>query len=471
MLASPRNPCYALATQTGTKMPRKVRTMRILKKPALRKLAKRSSLAASCAAVLAFSTGCDRSDKEPERSPPIVASSAFEPDGFNMVASARGNPGGTSIGAAVASGSVAELETAGVQARLSIELDSPAIDLGPSARVALGGGFVMAADVKGTLKVWPKAGDSLAPMRYGSFYDQTGSRVAVTTGLKTHAYVAAEGALLRWEVGPEGTTNGYHPISIDAAGLADVEAANVLQASESGGSAAAKPKELGVAVYIAKPVPNKSLTKAKLWVEGQRPVLVSTGPGGATSASLVRLDPRRFLILTLDGRPETSPIHAIPLEVDESGRAVLGEDRVVYSAGPSQRRTKLHGLLIGANPFAVLPTWRTPQDFGLLVFRVGADPETAIWVDYPGTIEPAAADTATICGLPVVAFVHPETSERKASHVLEMGWLNERGELQDRRILATEKKIVHVALGEEGAGGWVVYTTPDGLRGRRIACR
>jgi len=328
----------------------------------------------------------------------------------------------------------------------------------------------MAVNGKHSVVVSRKVGDSFEPLRSCCADWWVPNGAALTTGVKTYAYAAEQGVVYREEVYPDGTHYNVRTIAVDVAPWSGVMAANVRLLSENGGSSVEKAVELGVALYIAKPATKRAKRTAKVWVERQKPISVPGAPEGATSAAILELGARRFLILTLDGRPEASQIYGIPMEIDDTGRAALGEDRVVFSAGRSEKRSRIRAVLVGENPFVLLPIWRTSQDFGLLAYRVGSEAENATWVDYPSRIDPAPVDASTLCGLPVVAFVRPETGEAKANHVLEMGWLNESGELQNRQVVATERKIEHVALSDEGSGRWLVYTTPDGLRGRKITC-
>jgi len=193
--------------------------------------------------------------------------------------------------------------------------------------------------------------------------------------------------------------------------------------------------------------------------------------GRATSTALLSTGPRQFIVLTLDGRLGMSPVHAISLELNAHGKPILGEDRVVYVAGPAEQHSSLTGVLVGQHPVALLPISKTTVDFGMLVFRVGKDTDDPPWIDYPNGLDPAPVATTTVCGLPTVVFVRPDTGEVDSDKVVELGWLDEQGKLRDRQVLDRDRAIFHVAIWSDGLTGSVVYAMSSGLRGRRLICR
>jgi len=368
----------------------------------------------------------------------------------------------------------------GTGASLVVDIETIAIAAkysdGPTAAV-VAGEFMGASDIYGLPSVWRRKGNAFELVVGGG--PESLHQVAMTNGVKTRLYIAAEGFLMRhewdsratkFERRSDGMIGKMIIVASDVAGWNSAAAGSVLDISSNPELADVGKKELGVAVFASKPKTRSKERRAKVWVEGQKPVYVGNDSGGATSASLLQLGPRRFLILTLDGQPDKSPIHAIPLDIDEKGAAVLGEDQTVYVAGKPGRRSTVRAVLVGGNPFVVHPTWRTPQDFGLLVHRVGAESAEPTWTDFPRDIDPAPFDVATLCGLPVVAFARPETKDAKPNIVLEVGWLRESGEIVDRLVIDSSRRIEHVAISSENSGGWVIYTSSDQLRARKIKC-
>ncbi|MFW5741057.1 MAG: hypothetical protein ACOC1F_11900, partial [Myxococcota bacterium] len=211
---------------------------------------------------------------------------------------------------------------------------------------------------------------------------------------------------------------------------------------------------------------------ARIWVEGHGARAISREAGGATAVSVVALGGGRFALLTLDGRMGMSPMHAVSLELDADGVPHLGEDRVVHVAGPAQQHTALTGVLLGRGPVALLPISKDARSFGLLSLRIGYGNGEApsSWVDYPNGLDPAPVATATVCGRPTVAFVRPRSADPDSERVLELGRLDREGAVVDREVVTVSERIPHVDVWGGQKGGWVVYATAEGLRGRRIGC-
>jgi hypothetical protein len=284
--------------------------------------------------------------------------------------------------------------------------------------------------------------------------------VALAAGSKTHAYWVSHGQLVRREVLPDGKEGPKTVVAADAAPSSPVVAAR------SSGHV-----ERDVVLYLGSKVSAQGERAARLWVEGQESRPVSRDAAGATSIALVPLGATRFAVLTLDGRLAMSPVHAISLELDAEGKPDLGEDRVVHVAGPAERQSALTGVLVGRGPVALLPISKTSTEFGLLVLRVGYEDDPPRWVDYPNGLDPAPLVAAIVCGKPTVAFVRPEAPTAGSARVLEVGQLDAQAELRDRKVLATAPAIPHVSLWGDASSGWVVYATPQGLRGRRLNCK
>ncbi len=342
---------------------------------------------------------------------------------------------------------------------LAIDLSAPEINFGPPVPAVLGGRMMVARTKGDDLIVSRWNGSSFEPISA----DPEGVSpwpVALAAGSKTHAYWASQGQIVRREILPDGKAGPKTVVATDAALSSPVVAAR------SSGH-----EERDVVLYIGSKVSAQGERAARLWVEGQESRPVSREAGGATSIALVHLGATRFALLTLDGRLAMSPVHAISLELDGEGHPDLGEDRVVHVAGPAERQTALTGVLVGRGPVALLPISKTSTDFGLLVLRIGYEDDPPRWVDYPNGLDPAPLTAAVVCNKPTVAFVRPNAPEAGSPRVLEIGVLDAQAELRDRRVLATSPAISHVSLWGDASSGWIVFTTEQGLRGRRLECR
>jgi hypothetical protein len=285
--------------------------------------------------------------------------------------------------------------------------------------------------------------------------------VALVSSSTHRAYWVSRGRLVRREIASDGTVGPLTVLASDA-----VEGSPVSAARSTGAT------EQDVVVYAGrKQIPGE--WSARVWVEGQGSRATSREAGSVTSLSLVHLGLSRFALLKLDGRLGMSPVHAVSLELDVDGVPHLGEDRVVYVAGSAERGTALTGILVGRGPVVLLPISRDAREFGLLLLRVGyGDGEApSEWVDYPNGLDPAPVATANVCGQPTAAFVRPAEAAPKSPRILEVGRLDGQGVLRDRRVMATAANIPHVDLWGDKSGGWLVYATEQGLRGRRIECK
>ena len=281
--------------------------------------------------------------------------------------------------------------------------------------------------------------------------------VAVVTGKQTRAYWVSHNNLVQREILPSGSQGQKTVVVSDALAGSPVVAA----ASQNS----------DIVLYIAESPTPRSAT---LWIEGRGSFPVSRDGGSATSVAMVQTESNRFVLFALDGRLGMSPIHAIPLEFDERGAPVFGEDRVVYVAGQAERHSTLTTTVVGGFPLVLMPISQSASNFGLMLLRVGIDEESPSWVDYPNGLDPAPIAAATVCGKPTIAFVHHESADPSSKKVLELAWLNDQAGLTDRTIVDKETAIRHVALADGGNGagsGWVVYSTSHELRGKRFGCR
>lgn len=396
-------------------------------------------------------------------SAPAVESSAAVPSIKSSAplvsASATPEPASSTASSAASSTTSPKGSAPAVSSALSVDLGAAELDLGPPVPAVLGGRMMVAKTKTEELIV--------SRMKDGSFEPITAPQgdvspwpVALAAGSKTHAYWVSHGQVVRREILPDGKVGPKTVVAADAALSSPVVAAR------SSGHV-----EHDVVLYIGSKVSAQGERTARLWVEGHETRPVSREAGGATSIALVHLGATRFALFTLDGRLAMSPVHAISLELDGEGNPDLGEDRVVHVAGPAERQTALTGVLVGRGPVALLPISKTSTDFGLLVLRAGYEDDPPRWVDYPNGLDPAPLVAATVCGKPTVAFVRPNAPAAGSARVLEVGHLDAQAELRDRKILATAPVISHVSLWGDASSGWVVYTTEQGLRGRRLECK
>ncbi len=295
--------------------------------------------------------------------------------------------------------------------------------------------------------------------------------LALVDGEASAVYWISRGRLVRRKIAADGTAQQLEVLASDAADGTRLSAGRPQRRADD-----------DVVMYIGREV-SKELERApRLWVEKHGSQRVSTEAGGATSVTVVGLGGNRFALLTLDGRVAMSPVHAISLELDADGAPHLGEDRVVYVAGPAERRTAITGVRVGPGPVALLPISKDDTHFGLLSLLVGdGDAEApSSWVDYPNGLDPAPATALVLCGEPRVLFARPENASPRAQRVLDMGRIGADGKVTDTRTLAKAGAIREISAWASASGakdsadkspaGWAVLVTDVGVIARPLTC-
>ena len=299
--------------------------------------------------------------------------------------------------------------------------------------------------------------------------------VALTTGRRSFAYWISKGRLVRREARADGLETPLEVVATDASDGAAVAAVR---------SAGKTPAD--VVVYTSRKATGSSATndltqwEPRLWVEGHASMAIAQEAASVSSVALVATGADRFVALTLDGRLAMSPLHAVTISLDKTGAPRVGRDAVAWVAGPVESLVRLTGLQLADGVVGLFPIYRDAQRFGLVAVDVATadasgrgQPSSVSWVDYPNGLDPAALASARICSRPLVAFVRPADREVGASHVLELAVVSRQGHgvvVGERRVMAVWERIHHVALGGGDKGGWLIYATDQGLRGRRLQC-
>jgi len=275
----------------------------------------------------------------------------------------------------------------------------------------------------------------------------------------------SQGRLVRRKVTDDGRIEPLEVLASDAADGTRVSAAR-----------AEGPVTSDVALYIGRNVSRELERAPRLWVDKQGSRRLSDEAGGATSVAVVGLRGNRMALLTIDGRTAMSPIHALSLELDADGVPHLGQDRVVFVAGPAERHTMISGVRLGPGPVALLAVSSDTTKFGLLSLLIGyGEAEApASWVEYPNGLDPAPVTGVTLCGEPHVLFVRPESEKPGARHMLELGQVGVDGKVTHVETLSSAAKIRAISAwapsrGSE-SGGWVVMITRDGAVARPLTC-
>ncbi len=325
------------------------------------------------------------------------------------------------------------------------------------------------------LAVAPFRGGRLTALAAG-FKPTRGPLVAVVDGSPARTYWISKDKLIRRKVSSDGVVGPIEVLATDAADYTRVSAAH------------AEAPGVDVVLYIGRLVSKELERRARMWVEAKGSKDVTPDGAGATSVSVVSLGGGRMALLSLDARLSMSPVHARYLELDASGAPHLGEDQVVYVAGPAEGRVAFAGVRLGLGPAALFAISKDTTTFGLLSLKIGygEGEAPASWLLYPNGISPAPIATAWACGKPMVAFVQPEDATANAREALVVASLDPDAHVDQPVPIAFAPSIKAVAIAAAppapadaahgqghppaAPGAWVVYSAESTLRARPVLC-
>lgn len=229
-----------------------------------------------------------------------------------------------------------------------------------------------------------------------------------------------------------------------------------------------------LAAYIARQQgPDAPLT-ARLWVRGHAETLSLTDD--TTSAHSVALVETTdgVAALFLEARTGMSAIHLRDVRFSASGTPSLGEDRIVWIAGPGRPSTELFAEPSDASTVMVRMTLeRDATHFGLVEVGVplaeGASPTEPDWYLYENGIEPAPFATASVCGRTRVILARPSTASPDSPQELVLADL---GAARDAPalILARSSAFFDVSVAPLARGALLAYVADHRTWARVIRC-
>jgi hypothetical protein len=214
------------------------------------------------------------------------------------------------------------------------------------------------------------------------------------------------------------------------------------------------------------------VTEAWLAIDDEPPVRLSEGGSGATAVALGARG-HSLVALTLDARAALTALHARTIAYEQGAR--LGEDVVLFVAGPSAIRTRVSAALpVAGTAWALLPIAKDIRDFGMLAVRVDDPPrvdEPAVWSLYPNGLDAAPIAVAVGAGPTWVARVRPQSADPASSNELELGELFGDGIFAARDVVPTRGHISDVAMAFDLRGGlWVAWADASGSWLERLQC-
>jgi hypothetical protein len=269
------------------------------------------------------------------------------------------------------------------------------------------------------------------------------------------AYFITHGKLVRRRIKPIG------PVEALTDGARDNTRVSALPATDSRPAAV---------TYIARAQTSTGSPTAMLWVEGHDSVRLSPDGTGASSVSMTESGDGAAIAI-LDGRTGMTPVHARRVTFPEK-KPSLGENTVVWVAGPAQPTTEL-ALLSTANDawiFSALD--RETTRFGLAEVHIGTTPKMGSpveWRMYPNGIDPAPVATVHGCGKDLVVYTRPTEAKPGSPHELHLAAVGASG-LEAPDVLTKAPAITSVSVSASEDSLWVVYVASGRTWALTAAC-
>jgi hypothetical protein len=192
--------------------------------------------------------------------------------------------------------------------------------------------------------------------------------------------------------------------------------------------------------------------------EGETVRLSEEGAG----ATVLHLVPRGAgaVALYLDARTSMVPVHARPLSL-RGAELALGDDAVVFVAGPPERSVDFAVAGTSSALFALLPIGRDTSDFGMAAIGVAEPPKedvSPVWSMYPNGLDPAAIAGTVGSEDAWVARVRPAERMVGSPRVLELGRLDGSGAFRTLGALASGRPITDISIARDSFGSvWILY--------------
>jgi hypothetical protein len=216
------------------------------------------------------------------------------------------------------------------------------------------------------------------------------------------------------------------------------------------------------AAYVVRPDKDDGPLLAKLWVEGQEPQVLTAEGNSTHSVALVHTDDG-VLALSVQARMAMTPVHARRVRFP-SGRALLGDDTVVWVGGGIQSLTEMAVVPTETNLVGLIPHERSMSEFGIARLDIGLSPTMdtpTSWILYPNGIDPAPVAAGRLCGEPVFLYAQPETPAPGSPQELVVRALSDASGSRSLRV-ASSKVFYFASIAEVPGGALAVWVT-DGV--------
>jgi hypothetical protein len=229
-----------------------------------------------------------------------------------------------------------------------------------------------------------------------------------------------------------------------------------------------------LAAYIAREDGPDAPLRARLWIRGHSETLSLTDDAASAHSVALVETTEGVAAVFLEPRTSMSAIHLRAVRFSKSGTPSLGEDRIVWIAGPGRPSTELFAEPSDASTVMVRMTLeRDATHFGLVELGVplaeGASPLDPDWYLYANGIEPAPFATASICGKTRVILARPSTASPDSPQELVLADLGA-ARAAPALILARSSAFFDVSVAPLARGALLAYVADHRTWARVIRC-
>lgn len=212
-----------------------------------------------------------------------------------------------------------------------------------------------------------------------------------------------------------------------------------------------------LAAYIANPDKPSGSATAMLWIEGGDVLRLSPDGTGASSVSISEHGDA-VLIAVLDGRTGMTPVHVRSATFPDK-KAKLGENTVVWVAGPAQPTTALTLSATTDDAWVFSALERETTRFGLAAVHLGKEPKMGSpveWRMYPNGSDPSPVTVARACGQELLVYARPATEKPGADQEIHLASSTASG-LESSDVLGTAPAIQSLSASGDADSLLVVY--------------
>jgi hypothetical protein len=223
--------------------------------------------------------------------------------------------------------------------------------------------------------------------------------------------------------------------------------------------------------YVVRPDKDDGPLVAKLWVEGQEPQVLTAEGNSTHSVALVHTDDG-VLALSVQARMAMTPVHARRVRFP-GGRALLGDETVVWVGGGIQPLTEMTLLPTDTSLVGLIPHERSMSEFGIARLDIGLSPTMdtpTSWMLYPNGIDPAPVAAARLCGEPVFLYAQPETPAPDSPQELVVRALSDASGSHSLRV-ASSKVFYFASIAEVPGGALAVWITDSVTAACTVRCQ